>query len=477
MKAIISVQMLTAFIIIQIILINSEKSIGQQNECWEFTATVKTYYTSARDYETSESDYSYGPYKSAEQCQMMAAKMRGTENFQSWIHLKRETTPSDCRSCSNSNNESSENKSSSVNRDETLENDYLSKISNPDLMNWYKDIINPINASNIASLLGVYAESVPLQLLGTALGAISISKAYVSLFEKASESALKNAMDLINVPWESRQDFLSSAGTYVMSQKLPDSYHSKEDMYIAQNAFLLSALITSDHETDASVITKSALFGLAGLIAAETGNDNAAKTLISSAMITLMNIPDSQERTYMTDMMERTNTGYSLNMEKLNDPDIFNKMILQQNLKNNISGDYKCIDCPQGYGTSRIENGNLKVTQNGNNISIYWSSVVYHQGVSSMGVEISAHQTNGSLSGSGVLIENEAKLSGKSQSNSSQLTSYNHQTGQTRTTQPNSNEFPFSGTLKIITNNNIQIQFDPMSANQPSETNTFKKIQ
>ena len=268
-------------------------------------------------------------------------------------------------------------------RNTSLEKDYIDQIADKKLMSWYrKNVISPINAGNIVKLLGVYAESVPLQTLGTAIGAYGIARAYIKMFEQSSEAALKRAMELLNIAWEDRNKFLSASGGYLLSA--PDEYVTWEDPYLANNAFLKAAEATYIKPTEDDVYVTSALLGVIGLIAAETGNEEIATVFLTEAVELLADVSDTPRRTQLAELMQNTNTSFSLNIKPLNDLNSFAKTSREQKIIN-IAGEYECIS---GLGCEENQVGTktrsfvaagvqitmtttispLTVIQNGNNI-------------------------------------------------------------------------------------------------------------
>lgn len=347
---------------------------SQDKECWEYNAKLKTYFTSARDNEILEENRTIGPFSSEVECQSRAAKNSGSESYDSWILEKREWTPGKCVRCSGSENK--DNAKGFENRNRTLEQDHLNQVLDNQVMSWYKNIINSVNASNIVNLLGSYAGSVPLQTLGTAMGAYSVAKAYIELFEFSSESAINKAMGLLKLSENDRQQFMTASGAYIMSK--PDIYFKSEDPDLIKDAFIMSAGYSELEVSNETIYFTSALFAVAGLVAAETGNDDESKTLLASSLIMLTKLSDVEKGNNISNLVQRTNSSFSLNMDVTNYPgysEINNKKTLD------ISGEYDCI-YPQGVaaGTFNKENGTtetrslLKVRQTGNDLYFESSS-------------------------------------------------------------------------------------------------------
>lgn len=333
-------------VILFLILITAKTMYCQEKKCFklEITSVLKGgKWDGIKNYEY------IGSFESQEECQAkkgeVIRRISAKEGMfgGNWIL---DEVSGDCEPCYKNTE-----KNGFTQRNTSLEKDYIDKFADRNLMNWYiKNVINPINAGNIVKLLGVYAASLPLHAIGTAIGAYGIARAYIKMFEQSSEAALKRAMELLNIAWEDRNKFLSASGGYLLSA--PDEYVTWEDPYLANNAFLKAAEATYIKATEDDVYVTSALLGVIGLIAAETGNKEIATIFLTEAVELLAEVSDIPRRSQLASLMQNTNTSFSLKMQPLNDPNLFRQTIKEPAIKN-ISGEYECI-------SSTAKNGCMK---------------------------------------------------------------------------------------------------------------------
>ena len=139
-----------------------------------------------------------------------------------------------------------------------------------------------------------------------------------------------------------------ASGATVLSA--PDNYTTVEDSYIATRAFMMAISDNYLNSSREDIYTASTLLGIVGLIAAESGNEEMATAFLGGAVRILTEAPDTPRRTQLAELMQNTNTSFSLNIKPLNDQNLFRQTFKKQRIRN-ISGEYECIN---GLGCKEI---------------------------------------------------------------------------------------------------------------------------
>lgn len=409
---------------------------NQSNECWEYKLVVKTYSTEVQGNEVLEDEWMKGPFSSQEECQADAAKRRGTiDGKGSWWLRKKEATTDECKSCGKE--EKDEEGSSAIQpkgkgqvnsqagsfdkRNRLMERDYYDKLQGEKMTKWFREIVDPINKSNLISALGVYLDSSILQALGTAIGAIGVARAYNAMWQQASEASLNRALDLINITRDEHQKFLTASGAYLLSA--PDKYTRVGDASLIQNAFLTAASYERSRPTGEAAYTSAVLLGAAGLIAAETGNEKNASILLSAATDVLRQAPANTKRSEMESLLQNTSTTFSVDLKPPSDVSRTQPSPVPRSTKPvdtpdvpNIAGEYECVSgigcMPSGtnYYTTPLctiasTRSPLIVTQNGTDIVVEF----FDETVSSC-QNTTQNTTKGITRGTGKIVNNRAQL-------------------------------------------------------------------
>lgn len=322
-------------------------------------------------------------FKTSSECSAKHAEVSRSPNQErSWWGRWEPKDITACEPCGGGN--SSDAHESNRNRD--LEDLFVQKLVGNDMALKFFGYMHPVSKENLLTLISMFPENPYLQAglrtLGTSLGAVNVANAYVKIFQEASETSLRQALAVLNIPYEQRADFMRATGGYLLTHDRPTSIYPTigqtsagspavqylagySDLEVANNALIIAATLTEYGVSEENAYIAAGLLGLSSLIAAERDDRQLASLLAQSALTIVEKSNHAQRFTDWTDLIAQSAQIYQIEVPNLKTT----QAQLGQPVVSNFSGTYQSADeSPLPPGISRSSTP-LTLSATGNTIS------------------------------------------------------------------------------------------------------------